>query len=928
MPKKKASAKKAPAPKRTLSGILLRFVAWSLLAMGILGAGAGVAGYHYFNQGLPDVAELRSLNERKSPQVTRVLAADGTVIAEIYKERRTTVPREKIPDVMISAVLSAEDADFYQHEGLDYWGMGRALLNSAKAGHVTGSGSTITQQVVKNLVLTPEKTFQRKAKELILARRIEQALTKDEILTLYLNAVYFGHGRYGVQEAARFYFGKDVSALTVVEAATIAGVIQSPERLSPRKHPERCKERRAYVLNQMAEKGFITEAAAKEAMGTPIKLAPAPQENLPEAGWFVDVVKKQLVDAFGEEKVLEGGLRVETTLDIKRQRVALAAVQHALLAIDERQGFGHKVKHTSDPDGWHKKAAAALKNEPPPFDKILDARVSAVNDGSLVLDVGTAQAEIPLENLDRYWPHAPLADAPKPKGKAGKDSKDALDAAAAGVAPGDVLPHPADAAPWQVGDILQVRLRSDGARPPEVMRAELAVGPQASFVAIDPRTREVKALVGGESYVEYPFDRITQSKRQPGSTFKPFVYGAALASRKFTAASIMLDAPESFSMGPDKWWKPENFSGKYEGPLRLRKALAKSINTVAIKLIASPDVGVQAVQQFAMKAGLPGPLVDNLTLALGSSEVRPIELANAYATLAADGRYAEIRTIKAVSDPDGPLDAPFLHAVPPEQRLPEDEVWVLRNVMRSVITEGTGTALKNLPRPLVGKTGTTNNARDAWFVGLLPDQVMVAWLGFDDNRTLGRKETGGQAAVPIVKTYAETFETSGPDWPPPPAGVVIARIDPTTGLLLQLPEGSDDPEGAGGEAKALPGLDEAFLAGTVPTLTAAAPGEVTAQNFLEAGTEDSEAGPGEGAPSNQNGPNGQNGPISGPAIATPTIKLSPLPGALMPEVDAAVPPAGESGAPASKPKLALPPEAPSDGADDAPATDDPEDQPR
>jgi penicillin-binding protein 1A len=258
--------KKKPPRRRSVAGTMLRIVASLLLIGGIAGTGIVAAGYWYFGRDLPDV---RTLTDWKPKQVSRVLAADGTVIAELYKERRTVVPREKIPDVVVSAVLSAEDGEFYKHEGLDYTGMARALLNSVKAGHVTGSGSTITQQVVKNLVLSPEKTFTRKAKELILARRIEQAFSKDEILWLYLNAVYFGHGRYGVQEAARYYFGKDVGELTVVEAATIAGVIQSPERLSPRKHPERARDRRAYVLREMADNGFITAAAAKQATRSP-----------------------------------------------------------------------------------------------------------------------------------------------------------------------------------------------------------------------------------------------------------------------------------------------------------------------------------------------------------------------------------------------------------------------------------------------------------------------------------------------------------------------------------------------------------------------------------------------------------------------------------------------------------------------------------
>lgn len=847
---------------RSLTGTMLRIVVSLLLIAGIAGTAMVAGGYWYFGRDLPDV---RTLTDWKPKQVSRVLAADGTVVAELYKERRTVVPREKIPDVVVSAVLSAEDGAFYKHEGLDYAGMARALFKSVKAGHVTGSGSTITQQVVKNLVLSPEKTFTRKAKELILARRIEQAFSKDEILWLYLNAVYFGHGRYGVQEAARYYFGKDVGELTVIEAATIAGVIQSPERLSPRKHPGRARERRAYVLREMADNGFITAAAAKQATSAPLELAPAPVENLSEAAWFVDEVKKQIGAAFGEDRLFEGGLRIETTLDLAQQRAALATIQNALVAIDGRQGFGRKPRRAPDAEAWRRKRADNLNGEPPPMGEVVEARVAGVVERHLQLDLGVGSAEVPVESLERYWPVADATDRTEKSTPDGKRKTPEPEPSAA--------ERPKDAAPWAVGDLVQVTLRADGPRHPEPMRAALAVGPQAAFVALDPRTRRVLAMVGGERYGEYPFNRVTRARRQPGSTFKPFVYGAALESRKFTAASIMLDAPETFPLGPDKWWKPENYSGRYEGPMPLRRALAKSVNTVAIKLIASPDVGVAAVQQFALRAGLPGPLVDNLTLALGSSEVTPLELANAYATLAADGRRAAPVLITAVSDAEGPLDHPMLHPPPPERVLPEDVVWVLRHVMRSVVTEGTGAALRAIPRPIVGKTGTTNNARDAWFVGLVPERVAVAWLGFDDNRTLGRKETGGQAAVPIVKEYLEAFAGTGPEWPSPPAGVVLSHIDPASGLLWPAagPDGGAIPAG---------GLDEAFLTGTAPLEVAAAPGEVTAQNFLQDGLGSEVA----------DAPAAGGSPMGGPPVRTPTlpIALAPLPGALMPEVDAGV----------------------------------------
>lgn len=782
-------------PRRTLGARLLRLgLALGLLG-GLLGLGAFGAGYWWFSRDLPTFERLEDWNP---PQVTRLYDMHGTPFAEYFVERRTVVPRDRIPDVLVQAVLSAEDKDFYKHEGHDYSGMLRALWNSVKAGHVRGGGSTITQQTVKNLILSPERSFQRKARELILARRLEEQLTKDEILTLYMNAVYFGHGRYGVQEAARFYYAKDVEHLALHEAAMLAGVIQSPERLSPRKHPERARDRRNWVLGAMGENGFVPKDAVARARAMPIEPPPAPPDTLPEGAFFAEEVKRRAVLALGEKTVFEAGLEIETTLDLEAQRDAIAALHAGLRALDGRQGFGRKPRKAADLAAWVEKRKQKLGGKPPEPGRIVPARVTSMDATSVILNLGVGEAEVPIAHLDRYRFHPePAKGATAPEG-------------------------PPPLPDWKPGDLLDVAVRADGPRFPERMQVALAFAPQGAFVVVEPETRAVRVLVGSERFDAYPFNRATQAKRQPGSTFKPFVYGAALASRKYTASSIVLDAPETFPLGRDKVWRPENYTGKYEGPLPLRRALARSLNTVAIKLIH--DLGVPAVRTFAQQAGIENPYVDNLTLALGSSEVTPLELANAYATLVDRGRFAPPRWITRVEGPGGqpwPAAAALAAAPTFEDRVDPAVAWLLRDMMRAVVTEGTGAALKDVPRPLVGKTGTTNDARDAWFVGLLPEAAIVAWVGFDDNRTLGRKETGGHAVVPVVEQWLQAHALEGPEWPLAPAGIVTRRVDPASGLLM--PE--DVLEG---------GLEVHYLAGTEPVQVTTAPGELGAHDFLQA----------------------------------------------------------------------------------------------
>ncbi len=759
------------APKRRFR--LLRWLFVTSLFVGILGLCTLLGGYLYFASGLPD---YRSLEDYRPPQVSRILAADGSLLGEIYHQRRSLVQRDQIPDVLVHAFLSAEDADFYRHEGLDYTGMLRALYNSLKAGRVTGSGSTITQQTVKNLLLTPERNLARKFRELILARRLEAHLTKDEILTIYMNAIYLGHGRYGAQEAARFYYGVDVERLTLNQAATLAGIIQSPERLSPRKHPERAKSRRAYVLNQMVKNGYVDLVTAEAAKGSPLELAPRPVRA--DVGhWFTDEVRRRLVQLLGEARVQTGGLEVTTTLDPKRQAAAETALETGLKAVDSRQKFGKPLAHLTEAKAvrWRARRRKKLKEKAPPLGSTVPARIKGVEKDGLLLELGVGQARLPHRAVRRF------ATKKRPK-------------------------------PYKVGDVLKVNIRADGPIHPKVMSAVPAGAPQGAIVVVDPTSRGVVAMVGGFGYADYPYNRAVRARRQPGSAFKPFVWGAALESRRFTPASTLIDAPETLRVHKGKFWKPKNYTGKFRGMVSLRDALAHSVNSVAVGL--AEDVGVPNVHQFARKAGIESELADGLAVALGASEVSPVELANAYATIVDDGRRAPIRFITRIraGKKDVAIEAPQW-----EQAIDPGIAWLVRDLMRSVVTEGSGRRLKKFGRPIAGKTGTTNEARNTWFVGLLPEAVTVAWVGFDDNRSLGDKESGARTALPIVKSYVSAAEKRGAGWPARPNSVLRLRIAPDGRLA--------SPKAAGSR-------EEYFLDGTQPTETAPDEGEVDANNFF------------------------------------------------------------------------------------------------
>lgn len=787
--KGKAGKPKSP-PRRRSGGFRAGPLRWVRLGAAVV-AGAGVLGlaaviglFVYYGSD-PNMPSLDKLSAWQPPQMTRVLDREGKQIGSLGAQRRTVVPIEKIPKVLQQAAVAAEDAEFYHHKGVDYVGLLRAFVNNILRGKFAQGASTITQQVVRGpgMLLSQEKTLRRKVQEIILARQISSKLSKDQILEIYLNQSYFGHGIYGCEEASRFFFAKSVTDVDVGEAALLAGMLQKNVLQSPYRHPEAAKARQKYVLGQMAKLGFIDAATERRFADKSITVVPettlARPSGAPEA---TDTVRRVLADRYGAQRLSTLGITVKTSVDGRLQELARQALERGLEEVDARLGYRGPSGHLQGKTLERHRAAliADRKKGDLKGGEIVEAIVDRVErvpgdkkGGTLFIDVGGFKGVVDLAAEKRYaaGPKA-LVDRFKP------------------------------------GDLVRVRAAPDRLKGPGKEPAlALELGPQGAIVMMDPRTREILALVGGYAFRAGGFDRSQRALRQAGSAFKPFVYAAAIDSGRFTAASVLNDAPIVY----DKW-KPRNYDGGFKGPVRLRTALAESINTVAVNLLA--EVGLPAAHEMAVKAGLSTPMPEdlNLAMALGANSVSPLELANAYATFASGGLRAQPRIVVAAGDE--PMEYPE-----PEATIRPETAYVVTSMMRSVTEEGTAKAVASrLRRPVAGKTGTTSGEKDLWFVGYTPDLLTAVWLGFDDGKSLGRRESGGRTVVPIWLDLMTKALANRPVqvFKQPPT-VVVTRIDPATGLL--------PPPG-------VEGIEEVFIEGTAPTQTAAAQGEENSADKL------------------------------------------------------------------------------------------------
>lgn len=774
--RRKRKKQGAKPPKRSES----RLRRWGrrLGVLILLGATTGLIGaasvLWYYGRDLPSISTLQNY---RPPQTTRVVDRHGELIGEVFSERRTVIPMDEIPRPFVLCVLAAEDADFYRHEGLDYPGILRAIVRDVLSGRSAQGASTITQQVVKLMLLTPERTLSRKIRELILARRIEQELTKEEILHLYLNHINFGHGRYGVQEASQFYFGKDAADLTLAEASLIAGVPQAPARLSPRAHPEAARRRQLYVLGQLESKRAeywpdISEAEIGEARDFDVPIIPRPISG-GDAPEVMTLARRTLREQVGEEAFLRGGYTVHTAVDLGLQRQVREALRTGLEAVDERQHHRAPLKAAT---GRRLRRQRPL----PDVEELREGRayraaITGADDeeGRLELDVGGHRAWVELDGAARYNP--------------------------------DELP-PSEFA--EIGARVYVTIRHPDTED-EPADARLDLGPQGAAIVIDPRTRDVLAMVGAYE-ASSGFNRALNAVRQPGSTFKPIVYARGIQSRRFTPASIVLDAPAVYDQ-----WQPSNYEAwRHEGAIPLRQALARSVNVVAVRVME--EVGPAEVVSLAQELGIESELEPTLALALGASAVRPIEMVNAYATFAAGGRWSPPRIVVRIEGPDGEVALPT--PLVDRDVLTPAEAYVVTSMLTSVVQDGTATRARRLGRPAAGKTGTSNEVRNAWFVGYTPSVVAGVWVGYDDRRPIGRRESGGRTALPIwVDAVRAASEGPALEFPMP-SGVVTATIDPASGLLAY--EGMQEAR------------DEVFLEGTAPTETARPPDVADPNTFL------------------------------------------------------------------------------------------------
>jgi penicillin-binding protein 1A len=759
---------------------------------------------------LRDLPDYRSLADYSPAQTSVVFDRDGREIGEFFEQRRRLVKVSELPKHLVLAFVASEDDTFFEHQGLDYLAILRAAWVDVVSGEKKQGASTITMQTAKNLLLTPERRFRRKLKEMILARRIEQRFTKEEILYLYLNEIYLGSGAYGVTEAARTYFAADVRTLGLSQAALLAGLPKAPSKNSPFTNPEGAEERRRYVLGRMLAAGFVDQAGFDAALAErPALATPSRSEDFAAAGYLVEEVRRALFERLGGEAVLRGGLAVHTTLDLDLQRAAVRALRGGLEALDRRQGWRGPLRRVE---------AKALEAE--------IATLAAGNGDA----AGRLAAGEPLAGavvrVDRAHQTARVAFAP------GVEASVRLPDVAWAREPDPArLPYEQKSidAILHVGDVARFARAPERKDEPE-QAAELRVtlhqepAVEGAVLAFDVASGDVLALVGGYDFERSEFDRALQARRQPGSAFKPFIYAAALA-KGMTPVSIIHDRPVVYTdSASGLTWRPENYGRRFLGPLTLRDALARSVNNATIHLLT--QVGVDSVIATAQRAGIRSPLERNLSLGLGTNPVSLYELTRAYATFATGGKLLVPLAIRRVEDHEGrvllenlPLEneaagqdgggAPEPnpangHALEPAQ------AYLALDLLRSVIEhpEGTGRRARELGRPLAGKTGTTNDQADAWFVGFSPDIAAGVWVGHDSKHVLGKGETGGRAALPIwIDVMRAAHEGLPPRDFPMPDGIVLVRVDRTTGLLAD-PSSSD-------------AYFQPFVEGTEPTESAA-----------------------------------------------------------------------------------------------------------
>ncbi len=736
----------------------LKFTTWFFSLVAFLGACTGVYLWYIWSSNMPYIG---SVKEYRPPIITEVFSDDGEVIGRFWIEKRIVVSLEQVPQHVVKAFLAAEDSRFFEHKGVDVASIFRALYKNLTSGKIEQGGSTITQQVTRSLLLrNTKRTYRRKAREAILSIQLERSFSKEQILTLYLNQIYLGHGAYGLEAAARTYYGKTAKDLNIAESALLAGLPQAPSRYSPVSHFDRAKDRQKYVLRRMLDENYISREQFKEALEAPLELKTETENTFAKAPYFTEHIRRYLLEKYGEDLLYRGGLKVHTTVNLKMQYAAKEALKKGLSELDKREGYRGALNQLTPeeiPD-LKSKALAEFATAPPEIGAVVNGLVESVDDEAkeVTVWIGEGNGRLPLSTMK--WARNP---DPKVAYYAHRVKK-----------PSEVLKE---------GDVILVRLDKEG-KAPFAWEVSLEQVPevQGALFCMAPSTGEVKAMVGGRDFGVSQYNRAIQSRRQPGSAFKPLIYAAAL-DWGMSPAEVIVDTAYVSDRNPEEEiWKPKNYKGKFFGPTLLRTALSKSRNVITVKILKK--IGVQYAIRYAREMGIESELSPDLSLALGSTGVSLMEISRSYAVFANGGMLVKPIFIKRILDRSGQV----IEENQPElkEAISKETAYVMTDLLCSVVQEGTGWRIKRLKRPAAGKTGTTNNLMDAWFLGYTPEFVTGVWVGNDDRKVMGKSETGSRAASPIwlyfmsdVLKGRQVVDFQVPE------GVVFAKIDVKTGLL-------------------------------------------------------------------------------------------------------------------------------------------------
>jgi penicillin-binding protein 1A len=779
--------KRARKQQRGYLSKIIKWSLWTVILFMFLGAAATLGVFLYLSRDLPKISSLKDYHPSV---ITTVASDDHQKIAEFYKERRIVVPLDSIPHQLQQAFIAAEDARFYKHKGIDLFSILRAFLKNLEAGTIVQGGSTITQQVTKSFLLTPERSYERKIKEAILAYRIDKSFSKEDILYLYLNQIYLGHGAYGVQAASENYFGKSVDQLNLAECAMLAGLPQAPSRYSPFHYPERAKQRQIYVLNRMEAEGYITNVEASEAINMVLDIRPRRNWYLEKVPVYTEDIRRYVEKKYGKKALYTQGLKIYAAVNVEMQKYARSEIQKGLKALDRRQGYRGPLKKLPADEiesfSQELEKEQALKPLEPGMSTqgvVIDIDDKA---GKVTVRMGRQRGVIDIEEM--RWARKPNPELAYYQAKLRR--------------PGQAL---------SVGDVVLVEVKEKAPKK-DVWTLALDQVPeaQAALVCIEAGTGLVKTMVGGRDFMQSQFNRAVQSRRQPGSAFKPVIYAAAL-DKGYTPASVIIDSPIVFKDEEhDFTWKPKNYGKKFYGPTLLREALAKSRNVVTIKILQ--EIGIDYVTDYSRKLGIESELSRDLSIALGSSGISLLEIVQSYSVFANQGYLVQPAFITKIEDRFGNI---LEEMNPVRQKVIEPSTaYIMTSLLEGVVKFGTGQRVRVLRRPVAGKTGTTNNLYDAWFVGYTPRFITGVWVGLDRERSLGKGETGSRAASPIWLGYMQQILKKEPVRVfQVPEGVVFAKIDAETGKL-PIPESKKT-------------IFECFKEGTAPTEYTAKPGTVT-----------------------------------------------------------------------------------------------------